>query len=958
MSQPDYTFEQFADHLDPTDKLLKRSFEIIIKETARQALAKKRDPHYDPATSSSRPSLDPAASLRSAIASSQHDRAAASDRVPDTATLARLMARMLNAESNPRSSNARTATFDHTYQFLRSLRTSHRPSEDHADARTQSVSPFTPSSRTVRRNLRDFILTPTDGQRGSNQDSLASTQEVPSQNTTSSAPRITQSSNVRSPMPSRNARSPREALPSTAFPHNQASQLAQRRHLPGSSSTVGLSPQAISERLAEASRRNAEADRTIGDAERLRANQLIRESIESLRASLFQLHIELACTQVQQAHRERTLQSQDRDTTSHLETGTSYALLMDTIELFDDILRRLSCLVSGADTNRDSDPASVPATRTPSAQPNHGPSQTQTSLWRTRNLLLLSSLNRRANRNDANADNGTGTSSIPEIRAHRHLIATIEESRWSRPDAQPPSAETIRDWRRKLAAWYHLDRDPSQYPDSPPQRTEREEIHARWHPDLELPYSLDEILAPMASDPTSARPDPIADPQAAWAYARRHDTSLPSDLNQDMDVRAALQATPVVAALQQLLRLREERQGPIASTATPEASPLSDVGLGVASHGAGNAQRADAIANDPDPDVSLTRATSLSRRNAVRRHALTTSDSSSIRSAGSSMSLRREHDSSGMATEPVLDPQARLDATPDDNDSLEQGVENGIENGNAPRSPETRNRIQSSQPRSEGATEGPALLPPADRPRTGRSGSFTFISTPAAVLRSRQRSQSRSQSGPHSQFPAAVASDDDDDSAPDEDDAEAEEYIDLDLDLGMADEDAFDFDLVDFLRSESRRATHQRHDEYGELTLAGDGPSSAHRGNISRRDDSVDSESEESVNDLDDASRSGIRVIVSGSGASTPAEARQATFEAYAQRARLLERRRRMDWRRQAQDEADESEGARDEGNASSQASSESRRRRRGRNIGDTSVEAGDSLVRRSSLPFPRTSER
>ncbi|TKY88259.1 hypothetical protein EX895_002969 [Sporisorium graminicola] len=132
MSQPDYTFEQFAQDLDPNDKLLKRSLEIIIKETARQALARKRDPTFDAATASaSSSSRDPAASLRSAIASSHADRTPAHPRSRDDAAFARRMSRVLNADSasTSRAANLSSADLNHAYRHLGTLRPPPRSSD-------------------------------------------------------------------------------------------------------------------------------------------------------------------------------------------------------------------------------------------------------------------------------------------------------------------------------------------------------------------------------------------------------------------------------------------------------------------------------------------------------------------------------------------------------------------------------------------------------------------------------------------------------------------------------------------------------------------------------------------------------------------------------------------------------------------------------------------------------------
>ncbi|KAJ1021576.1 hypothetical protein NDA16_003714 [Ustilago loliicola] len=819
MSQPDYTFEQFADHLDPTDKLLKRSFEIIIKETARQALAKKRDPNYDPTTSSGRPSVDPAASLRSAIASSRGlpSRGAARPRYGlRQAVSSRLRAADPDWDSADPSST--TASLDHTYQLLRSLRPSTRPLDIPQNARAESSTAANESDRSSRRTLRDFMLAPSNGRLDSTQDSLASTRDPSS----SLSQRTTQPLTFATHLPIRTTRAApsRDFEPSNISPDSFLPQLAQHRSVARPNSSVGLSQQAINARLAEATRRNAEAARTIGDAERLRSSQFIRTSIESLRASLFQLHMDLACTQLQQVDRSLGSQTQDvmPSSSTQPDLGASYALSNVTSSTSE---------TSGA-ISRDA-----------------------------------------------------------ELRAHRHLLATIEESHWSRADAQPPSADSIRAWRRKLAAWYHLDRDRSQYPDSPQTPGHREETYARWHPDLELPYALDdEIMAPMTSDSASSRPNPIANPESAWAYARWHDPALPDDLNQDVEVRAALEASSVASALQQFLRLHNENAGSTAPAASA-AAEAENVPSASNAEGMQATQPAIASVEDADPDVSLTRTTSLSRRNAVRGLPLNNSDSSSIRSARSSLSLRRARNQVDLAAASAAEAEQRQRAAQEDNDVIEEDtVETSMEIGTVPRSPGHESEAVSS--------ESSSLLPPSDRPRAGRSESFTFITTPAAVLRSRQRSESRSQDGPRSQSPAAA-------SAMEERDSEAEEYIDLDLDLGMAGEDAFDFDLVDFLRTESRRAgRHDDHEDEESMFASSSPPPRLRRSRAQNRDGDA------SQDEADSSSPTGLRVFVSGSGASTPAEARQATFEAYAERARLLERRRRMERQRQAQDDDDD----------------------------------------------------
>ncbi len=138
-----------------------------------------------------------------------------------------------------------------------------------------------------------------------------------------------------------------------------------------------------------------------------------------------------------------------------------------------------------------------------------------------------------------------------------------------------------------------LDRDRSQYPDAPSPASDREENYVRWHPDLELPYAPDdEILAPMAADATSSRPDPIANTHEAWSYARTHDASLPDDLNQDAEVRATLEAASVTSALQNLLRLRSEGQVPAATAPSSTDAEIDN---------ASASQTAVATAEDAEP---------------------------------------------------------------------------------------------------------------------------------------------------------------------------------------------------------------------------------------------------------------------------------------------------------------------------------------------------------------------
>ncbi len=892
MSQPDYTFEQFTEHLDPTDKLLKRSFEIIIKETARQALAKNRNSDHDPARASSRPSHDSAASLRSAIASSRSDRNTLSDRARTDIALARRMARALGPDSDVRGPNASAMNPDPTNDLLRSIAPPTRALSNRSSANGQlSLSSSNAPQRTARLSLREFLLPSTDSERALSWPT----------STTSTA----------------NHSQARRAPPFS---------VESQRSAPPRPSTSVMSARSISARLAEASRRNAEAARTIDEAERLRSSQFIRTSIESLRASLFQFHIDLASTQLQNAHNHHVdqIQQSNSDDSAASGIGSSYALVMDTIELFDDTLRRLSCLVSNND--RDDRRVAEAQTQVSNTERNTDSSQMRTSLWRARNLLLLSSMSRRS-QHAAETSAGASTSSTSnvdvELKAHHHLMATIEESHWARPDVVPPSGEAIRTWRRKVAAWYHLDRDRTQYPDARHTASEPEEGYARWHPDVELAYPLDdEIHEPSAGAGTSSRPDPIADPRAAWASARQEDASLSGDLNDDPEIRAALDSDAVNTARSRLCTILAE------TGSEPARQPVAAAGEPVAADGEG--ATADDAHSEADPDVSLTRTTSLTRRNAVRGLPLSNSDAGSIRSARTTLSLGRARNAD-LPTSTARRTRTEIAMTADgDGDELDAGEEDSVETsmeiGTATRLPTGEDTVES-------------LAPPADRPRAGRSGSFTFITTPAAVLRSRQRSQSRSQAEQRSASPASDGPDEDE--VLEGDDSEAEEYIDLDLDLGMAGEDGFDFDLVDFLRTESRRAA-RAHDDDDSLDVE-TADSRLRRRFFSRvrgnrnRDAGDGSSGSQDEDEEDGEAASGIRVFVSGSGASTPAEARQATFEAYAQRARLLERRRRLEVQpAQDEDDADHSD----------------RRRRTARSSSNSDAHP------RNSLPFPRTSER
>ncbi len=106
MSQPDYTFEQFTEHLDPTDKLLKRSFEIIIKENrssgSRQEAQFRSRPSQGFLQTLARLGSLAAFSYRLlAIRSKHHFRPARTD-----IALARRMARALGPDSDVRGPNA------------------------------------------------------------------------------------------------------------------------------------------------------------------------------------------------------------------------------------------------------------------------------------------------------------------------------------------------------------------------------------------------------------------------------------------------------------------------------------------------------------------------------------------------------------------------------------------------------------------------------------------------------------------------------------------------------------------------------------------------------------------------------------------------------------------------------------------------------------------------------------
>ncbi len=159
------------------------------------------------------------------------------------------------------------------------------------------------------------------------------------------------------------------------------------------------------------------------------------------------------------------------------------------------------------------------------------------------------------------------------------------------------------------------------------------------------------------------------------------------------------------------------------------------------------------------------------------------------------MSLRRARDSNAAAQSTLRDGQ-------DDTDAIdEEVVETSMEIGTVPHSPEAT----ASQQPVVGVDEA-SLLPPSERPQSGRrSSSFTFISTPAAVLRSRQRSQSRSQGGRRSQSPHQQLCSKTTTKKHWKTTILSRRIHRLDLGLGMAGAGSFEFDLVDYLRSETRR---------------------------------------------------------------------------------------------------------------------------------------------------------
>lgn len=834
---PDYTFEQFADHFDPEDKFLKRIFEIIIKETARQALKRKQGTIRDAASENER--NIPFSSLPS------HrrlpvDTGARSD---FSTNFARRMRHIFNNEEGP--SNAQPASGADYTDFSRRMRLLFSRDEEALTASTRgqpSSSNADPSIRVVQNTSGNADGSPAVLFTRTLQPLSSRRDNDDSQDSMLDSLLRSQGSSDRSVLP---ATTPfRTRTLRRRFQQNQADAAAPYSVTPSAgtlrnASDGDLSPQAISERLAIASRRNADAARTIDQTNRLaRTTQrghtgdlateeggafqatLVRHSIESLRADLMRLHANYAVPP------SRPLISTD--------LTSVHTCVLGCIELFEDMLRRLS---------------------TSTRNVNHAPH----ALRMGRDHLLIDSMRRQA-REQEQPEPSSDDLSAAEMLAHRHLFATIEEAHWMRPDIPPPEPASITAWRRRLACWYFVECDDRQCANPILTRQGAEDPYPRWTPHSELAYPVD-VDNFDADLPEGPRPDPIAEPRQAWMLVRQQFGFLFADLSQDENIRAALGSPAVAAALTNLRTVQANNSLDSASVQPATSTNVDAIDTAV---NAGNE------AATSDADVSLTRTVSLSRRNAIRGTAAG-SDSASVRSARSTASRRENR------------PHSEGLAPPTAEDQSDTVMSTGGQSSLAPR-------------------------PSAGR----RRSSFTFVTTPAAVLRSGERSQSRgarrhSQSGSSSDAAG--------------NDSDAEELVDLDLHLGLAGAEGFDFDLQQFLRnvsdpSQRRQGTDglERYERLMDSTLFDD-----------------DAE---------------IQVYVSGSGASTPAEARQATFEAYAQRARLLERRRRMPLQT-SQDQTDSLNV--DESERPRRRPSQTSLRNDTSNVTDTTEP--------NSLPFPRGAE-
>ncbi|EPQ27319.1 uncharacterized protein PFL1_05241 [Pseudozyma flocculosa PF-1] len=310
------------------------------------------------------------------------------------------------------------------------------------------------------------------------------------------------------------------------------------------------------------------------------------------------------------------------------------------------------------------------------------------------------------------AADGLGRLSEEEV-AHRFFLHCLDQ-------LVPAERGELRDsWRWRLSCWYFVHRSRRDIPDPAPRSEGRPadpvaSAFARmtWTPYDEDPYKFARNLGGEGAEPT-ARPSASDDLLGAWAYADARDdpgVGLQGVLHalEGDEAKHALE-------LQRSARLRAA-QDRASRMATNIADPRQPRGtLPSALEAASRRLSSDALLGsdqqhaaapsssdreEANPDVSLTRTTSLSRRNAIRP-----AGSAGSRSISSLVSRRPSSRSD--------QPRQVRERAGDLSETLTPAIDAGVDVAEPPRRQQGSGR--SSLDRS-------------------RSRSFTFVTTPAAVL--------------------------------------------------------------------------------------------------------------------------------------------------------------------------------------------------------------------------------
>ncbi|KAN0062844.1 hypothetical protein ACQY0O_004665 [Thecaphora frezii] len=326
-----------------------------------------------------------------------------------------------------------------------------------------------------------------------------------------------------------------------------------------------------------------------------------------------------------------------------------------------------------------------------------------------------------------------------EEAAHSNLLDCMERYGSRLHDNE----DDRRRWRWSLAKWYYLDRPRIEIPDPGPRSQGRpagqvgsDFAETAWNPSKEDPYAY-------LSDEEAAIAPPVNDDlERAWAFAADSEFAPRSDV----ELSEVLASSDVRFALRLLWTVRRRAsggdEGESLARSTAQLGP-SDV---VAADGRDpTVQRpqppastrrtdGDEEGGEVDMDVSLMRSTSLSRRNAIR-----TAPSDRIGGisslVGRTLSTRNGRSSRASFGRSEAGTNIEIDA--DDQGSPFRPHQDRVQTqSNNPNEGDDSARAGSSSMETETEAHRRSGLRGSHRTslERSRSRSFTFVTTPAAVL--------------------------------------------------------------------------------------------------------------------------------------------------------------------------------------------------------------------------------